>query len=60
MKEFSYVLFDEYNTFTDFNLYIEKLEISEAEIKEEVVDIPRSRWGIGFYIFFNRRCEIQK
>jgi len=41
MKEYSYALFDDYNTFTDFNLYIEKLEITEAEVKTEIVDLPR-------------------
>ncbi len=48
MKEYSYVLFDEYNTFSDFNLYIEKLEISEAELKEEIVDIPGADGELDF------------
>ena len=30
MKKFSYILFDNYNTLTDFNLYIQKSEISES------------------------------
>ena len=48
MKEYSYVLFDEYNTFSDFNLYIEKLEITEAEIKTETVDIPGADGELDF------------
>ena len=58
MKKFGYILFDNYNTLTDFNLYIQKLEISEAEIKTETLDIPRSRWRVRFYIFFYRRSKI--
>lgn len=48
MKEYSYVLFDEYNTFSDFNLYVEKLEITEAEIKIETVDIPGADGELDF------------
>ena len=48
MKEYSYVLFDEYNTFSDFNLYVEKLEITEAEIKTETVDIPGADGELDF------------
>lgn len=55
MEKFSYVLFDDYNTLEDFNLYIEKIEINEAEIKSETVDIPRCRWRIRFYLFINWR-----
>ena len=48
MKEFSYVLFDNYNTFTDFNLYIQKTEISEAEIKKETINIPGADGELDF------------
>lgn len=48
MKEYSYVLFDNYNTFSDFNLYIQKIEISEAEIKSESVDIPGGDGELDF------------
>lgn len=58
MKGFSYVLFDNYNTLTDFNLYIQTIQISEAEIKKESIDIPRYRWRIGFYLFLNRRSKV--
>ena len=58
MKGFSYVLFDNYNTLTDFNLFIQDIQISEAEMKTETKDIPRSRWSIRFYLFFSRRGKI--
>lgn len=58
MKEYSYALFDDYNTFTDFNLYIEKLEITEAEVKTEIVNLPRLRWRTRFFIFIDRRSKI--
>lgn len=58
MKGFSYVLFDNYNTLTDFNLFIQDIQISEAEIKTETQEIPRSRWRIRFYLFFIRRGKI--
>lgn len=65
MKEFSYVLFDEYNTFTDFNLYIEKLEITGAQVKTNIVDIPGADGELDFSYsltgeakFQNRRINI--
>lgn len=41
MNRYSYILFDNYNTLTDFKLYVQSIEVTEAEVKSETVDIPR-------------------
>ena len=44
-----YVLFDNlYNTFKDFKLYIQKISISEATVKEEIIDIPGADGCLDF------------
>lgn len=37
-----YVLFNDINTFSNLKLLVQSISISEAEIKEESIDIPRS------------------
>ena len=49
-----YILFDNVNTYKDFKLLVESISISEAPVKEETLEIPRSRWKIRFFICFNR------
>ena len=39
-----YILFDNINTYKDFKLLVDSIHISEATIKEEKLNIPRSRW----------------
>ena len=36
-----YVLFDDINTLSNFKLLVQSISISEAEIKEEYINIPR-------------------
>lgn len=43
-----YVLFNDINTFEDFKLYIKSITISEAEIKEELIDIPGADSQLDF------------
>lgn len=44
-----YVIFDDiYDTLTDFKLYIQKISISEATIKEDLIDIPGADGCLDF------------
>lgn len=51
----NYIMFDDYNTLTDFKMYIDSLEISEAEMKEEKVDVPGADGLLDFSRCLTRR-----
>lgn len=44
-----YILFGDKNTYKDYGLFIQSLTISEAQPKEEIIDIPRKRWKFRFF-----------
>lgn len=66
MQERSFIMFDKYNTYKDFNLYVQSIEITEAEIKKEKIDIPGSDGELDFSSaltgdvkFKNRKINIE-
>lgn len=66
MREIEYIKFDNYNTYTDFKLYIQSIEITEAEAKRTTIDIPGSDGELDFSTvltgdikFKNRKLNIE-
>lgn len=46
--EIEHVLFDNINTYEDFGLLVQEISISEAPIKEELIDIPGADGKLDF------------